>query len=335
MQAMDRPSRHRPYLPERVVDTALAKKLLESQFPELGAVFPEPIGVGWDNTVFRVAGAPPESKPLVVRFPRRQIAVALLETEARALPYLADQLPVAIPEPSVLGQPSDEYPWPFLGYPEITGTTACSLHLRGRDRRALAVPLARFLAALHSIPIEETRPWNVPGDTLGRLDLSMRLDRAHAALTALGSISPHLDLAPSRALLEDTAASVSDLLPTFYANEDLRGSHLVHGDLYARHLVLDEKRALAGVIDWGDLHAGHPAVDLAIAFTFLGAEDRAHFFAAYGPVPDEWNRLARFRALYHTCAVAQYAAETGDSALYHAAEQSLHHLFQEDRSFSP
>ncbi len=41
---------------------------------------------------------------------------------------------------------------------------------------------------------------------------------------------------------------------------------LMHGDLYARHLLLDESFQLSRVIDWGDLHAGDGAVDLAVAW---------------------------------------------------------------------
>ena len=38
---------------------------------------------------------------------------------------------------------------------------------------------------------------------------------------------------------------------------------LVHGDFYSRHVLVDETGGMAGVIDFGDLHVGHPAVDLS------------------------------------------------------------------------
>ena len=41
------------------------------------------------------------------------------------------------------------------------------------------------------------------------------------------------------------------------------------GDLYVRHLLLNELCELTGVIDWGDVHLGDPAVDLMIAYSFL------------------------------------------------------------------
>ena len=36
----------------------------------------------------------------------------------------------------------------------------------------------------------------------------------------------------------------------------------VHGDLYSRHLLVDDAGRPCGVIDWGDCHVGDPAVDL-------------------------------------------------------------------------
>ena len=57
---------------------------------------------------------------------------------------------------------------------------------------------------------------------------------------------------------------------------------LVHGDLYVRHLIVGDDARLLGIIDWGDLHLGDRASDLAIVFTVLPPAARAHFFATYG-----------------------------------------------------
>jgi aminoglycoside phosphotransferase (APT) family kinase protein len=49
---------------------------------------------------------------LVVRLPRRQAAVPLIESEQRWLPELAPRLPLAIPTPVRVGRPSERFPWP-------------------------------------------------------------------------------------------------------------------------------------------------------------------------------------------------------------------------------
>ena len=84
---------------EREVDTALARQLVTSQFPALAdspSLAVERIGAGWDNVAFLVTGA---NGPFVFRFPRRSIAVPLIETETRLLPLLAPALPLPIPVP--------------------------------------------------------------------------------------------------------------------------------------------------------------------------------------------------------------------------------------------
>ena len=64
--------------PDWVVTSDLAKSLIETAFPALNPASVEEFGVGWDNTVFLV------NNSLVFRFPRRRIAVPLIETEIDA-----------------------------------------------------------------------------------------------------------------------------------------------------------------------------------------------------------------------------------------------------------
>ena len=82
-----------PWEAERIVSPELAMALVREQFPELAPRRIEPFGSGWDNTAYLIDGA------LVFRFPRREVAVELLETEARVLPGIAPHLPLAIPVP--------------------------------------------------------------------------------------------------------------------------------------------------------------------------------------------------------------------------------------------
>ncbi len=101
---------------------------------------------------------------------------------------------------------------------------------------------------------------------------------------------------------------------------------LCHGDLYARHLLVDGAGRLCGVIDWGDVHAGQAAVDLGIAHGFLPPEARGAFLRAYGPVePGAWA-FARLRALFYATALMLYADEEGDGALLREARVGLDHV---------
>jgi aminoglycoside phosphotransferase (APT) family kinase protein len=87
----------------------------------------------------------------------------------------------------------------------------------------------------------------------------------------------------------------------------------VHGDLYGRHLLVADG-ALVGVIDWGDVHVGDPAIDLSIGWTFLPRAARPAFLAAYGPVDGDGLARARTVALHYATALLAYGRAKGDAA---------------------
>jgi aminoglycoside phosphotransferase (APT) family kinase protein len=294
---------------ERVVSEALARSLIEDQFPDLAPARVEPLGVGWDNTAYVVNDA------WVFRFPRRSIAVPLLEAEASLLPFLAGRLPLAVPVPTHVGRPTDEFPWPFIGHRLIPGRTACGAGLGAEARSAAAGPLGRFLAALHAVPAAEAAARGAGPDALGRLDTARRIPKAHKDLAEIIRRGLVADPRPLAAALDDVPGG-----------HVLRTDTLVHGDLYARHLLVDEGGRLAGVIDWGDVHLGDPAVDLAVAQAFLPPGARGAFREAYGPVDDGTWRLARLRALWHTMTVLLYGHDTGDADLVREAQSGLSFL---------
>ena len=241
-----------PWAAETVVSRALATELIEHQFPALTPAGVELFGKGWDNTAYLVNGSH------VFRFPRRQVAVQLLQAEAELLPALAPRLPQSIPVPLLRGRPSSRYGWPFLGYALVPGRTACGARLDDEQRRGIAEPLGRFLGDLHRFPVTEADRLGAPGDSIGRLDLPSRLPRCRVMMDAL---APSLDPGVVARLMAIIDSSIDIQAP----NQTV----LCHGDLYARHLLLDDQARLCGVIDWGDIHLGQPAVDLSVAHAFL------------------------------------------------------------------
>src|SRR5262249_51211727 len=91
---------------------------------------------------------------------------------------------------------------------------------------------------------------------------------------------------------------------------------LLHGDLYARHLLLDESDHLAAVIDWGDVCIGDPAVDLSIVYTFLPPGARDAFWAEYGFADEATRCRARHVGLArYGIQLLAYAADVGDTDL--------------------
>ena len=296
-----------PWAAEEVVSPELAARLVDEQFPDLAPARVVGLGVGWDNTAYRV------NDGYVFRFPRREIAVPLLETEARVLPAIAGRLPLPVPVPSHLGRPGPTFRWPFVGYRFLEGQTACRARLDETERISVAEALGQFLAALHAIPVDEVVALGVGGDSIGRLDLTTRVPRALEVMDRIPRQALGVDARMLRGLIESSAAIRA---PAAHV--------LAHGDLYVRHLLVDPQRRLCGVIDWGDLHVGNPAVDLSAAHAFLPLAARSAFMRAYGrrvPAPTWW--LARFRALFSALCILDYGRQTGDADLEHEARISL------------
>ena len=98
---------------------------------------------GWDNSVWVV------DERYAFRFPRRAVAIPGLERELALLPKLAPLVPLPIPRPVLVGEPTEFYPWPFFGAELIPGVEAGVAELDDEARLAIALELAAFLRALH------------------------------------------------------------------------------------------------------------------------------------------------------------------------------------------
>ncbi len=298
-----------PWVAEHAVSAERARSLIERQFPTLAPAQLRPLGGGWDNTAFLVNDA------WVFRFPRREIAVSLIETESAVLPVIAPRLTLTIPVPVWCGRPEEGYPWPFSGYRLIPGRTMCSARLDERQRAGLAGVLAEFLASLHAVPVDEARRAGATYDELRRLDVAHRGPQIAERLHQCARLELVEDVGPWMRIVDETP---KDRAP--------RHSTLVHGDLYARHLLVDDVGRPAGVIDWGDVHLGDPAIDLSIAHGALSPTSHDAFRDAYGPIDDGTWRLARFRALHSAVTILVYGHEVGDEDLVREGHIALRHL---------
>jgi aminoglycoside phosphotransferase (APT) family kinase protein len=279
---------------EIVVDEKLARRLIGSQFPELELRSLRHLAEGWDNTVWVVNGE------LAFRFPRRAIAVPLIEREVELLPQLAPLLPLPIPVPMHVGRASAEFPWPFFGGPLVPGREVADADV---DAVTFGAQLGAFLRALHDIELE----FPLPDDPMGRADMSIRVPKAREELSSLGVLSDEVESVLDAALdLPAPAATV-----------------VAHGDLHLRHALVGRDGGLSGVIDWGDACRADPSVDLSLYWSLLSDAGREAFVAAYGAVTDEQLLRARVLALFLCAMIATYAAHHGAPRLQRAALAGL------------
>lgn len=279
------------------IDVMLVAGLLADQHPDLARLRLRPLAHGWDNESFLLGD------DLVVRLPRRGASADLVAHEQRWLGELARSLPLPIPAPVRVGRPGRGYPWSWSVVPWLGGETwetAPPADTRRAGRR-----LGAFLAALH-----RPAPSGAPGNPFRGVPLAERAERFEARVFALGS---QIDTERCRAVFGELAAApVWDAAPVW-----------VHGDLHPLNLLVADGE-LAAVVDFGDICAGDPATDLAVAWMVLPAVDRQafrHAAGAWRPVDDATWQRARAWAL--ALAIAYLAESDNNPAMASIGRRTL------------
>lgn len=258
------------------VDEDLVRTLLRAQAPGLARLDLRPVASGWDNTVWRLG------PDLAVRLPRRAVAAPLVENEQQVLPTIAHRLEgvdVAVPAPIVTGRPGVGFPWAWSVVPWIDGDAG--LHVPRVQRAGWASTLAQAVMAIHEpaapgFPVNPYRgvPLHARANAVaGRLDA---LRDEHEGIDALARIWQSALDAPSW-----------EAAPLW-----------IHGDLHPGNLVA-RGGVLMGIIDFGDVTAGDPAYDLAVAWLAFDAHGRDAFI---GAMQDRYDAATWRRA--HGWAVA-------------------------------
>ncbi len=249
------------------VDAELVAGLLSDQWPDWTGQAPVLFANGWDNTLFRVG----ESH--IVRLPRRSLAAQLVKNEAKWLPLLAPRLPIPIPAPVLAGNPGRGFPWSWNVVPWLPGRSVAES--QSLDSKSAAIEMAAFLTALHH-PAPEEAPSNpFRGGPLSERDSGFR----------------------ERVQLLNPSPSVLELWDELSSSPAHSGPAVwLHGDLHP-HNLLERDGSLSAVIDFGDITAGDPATDLAVAW-MLSPTAVPVVREAYGDEdPSLWRR-ARAWALH-------------------------------------
>jgi aminoglycoside phosphotransferase (APT) family kinase protein len=252
---------------EAEVDDALARHLLTTQLPHLADLPLARIEAwGTDHAIFRLGDE------LSLRLPKIGWAAAQGEKEHRWLPVLAPELPVEVPVPVAVGAPDAAYPFPWYVAPWLAGENPPTDG--AVDLGQLALELAGFVLALQRIdpsgapvPVGKQRGGPLAGADPFTRERAEQL-RGEADVDGLlavwdaGLHAPPWDGAPV----------------------------WVHGDLSDGNLLLREGR-LTGIIDWGGLLAGDPAVDLMAAWHLFESDSRIAYRDALGIVDEAmWVR---------------------------------------------
>lgn len=249
------------------VDDALVLALLDSQAPSLveGRALARIDAWGTEHAIFRLGD------DLSVRLPKIGWAAAQGERERRWLPVLAPSLPVAVPVPVFVGEPAFGYPYRWYVSPWLDGTNPSAGALDPGE-------LASFVHALERVAVPVDAPVPRPAQRGGPLEPADVFTRRRAE--DLRILEPDLDV--------DAVLRIWD---AGFETPGWDGAPVwVHGDLMDGNLLVRDGR-LVGVIDWGGLTAGDPAVELMICWSYFDAAGRAAYRDALGFVDDAmWLR---------------------------------------------
>jgi aminoglycoside phosphotransferase (APT) family kinase protein len=276
------------------VDVPLVRALLREQHPDLAGLPLEVVASGWDNVVLRLGD------DLAVRVPRRALAAQLVEHEQRWLPEIAARVAAVVPVPAPvrLGRPGLGYPWSWSVVRWLPGAPI--------GERAAGVPVAQALAAFVGL-LHVPAPADAPVNPFRGVPLATRSDAVLARLDT-AEVPRAVELA---AAWRTAAALPAHTGPPVW----------VHGDLHPFNLLVertDGDDRLSAVIDFGDVTAGDPAVDLATAWLTLDRQGR-HAFRTLVAAPDAtWGR-ARGWAI----ALASALATADERAFRRVARRSI------------
>ena len=245
------------------ITAELVRDLVRDQQPDL-ADRPIRLGAcGWDNQMWRLGD------DLAVRLPwATGSADALLRKEYAWLPTLAPRLPLPIPVPQRLGEPSERFPRPWLITTWVPGTPADRIPVTRAAEAARS--LAMFLTALN-----QPAPSGAPA---GR-------DRGGPLADLTEQFADGLTSATERGLINDPDAVRAVWHDAVTAPPWTGPPRWLHADLHPAN-VLTADGTIRGVIDFGDLCAGDPAYDLAAGWLLLPDDATEHLTAAYRPTPD-------------------------------------------------
>ncbi len=277
----------------------MVQALLLSQF-NLEATTIELLGQGFDNTAFLV------NQQFVFRFPHKAQALNFMENEIMLLPYLANKLPFPVPSPQFIGKPSDVYPFVFLGYPVLPGTLLAETCEPLVDDINFAQIVGSWLAQLHSLPVLDKHRANLKGVNDWRLSIEQRTGRVKTTLVQYHDSFISCGFDP---------AYLSELMDSFQMLDTTIAKHsYLHGDLYAKHILINEHKLPVGFIDWGDMHIGHPALDIALGFIIFTDNALQAFTDAYGTIDEATMNVARFKAYYHSILALPYFVQASEDS---------------------
>ncbi len=285
-----------PLIPEAV------RRAIEAAFPALTVEHCRLLGEGWDSAAWLV------NNLLLFRFPKRLAVARALRREIALLPALAPTLPVAIPHFTYVagwGAPTDPA-LSFVGYPLLDGVFLDTVPGLLHETSPLLPQLADFLRALHRFPPEQAVAAGLPAVAWAEWVAHWERFAARLMVAEAARFTP-----ATRVRL----VGLHDALLAKLRRAE-RPITLLHHDLAPEHLlVAPDGVRLTGVIDWGDIALGDPALDFVGIAGACSVATLDALLAAYGPVDEGFRRRIAWYGRMAPLHLLGYGLDIADAAI--------------------
>ena len=283
------------------IDEKLAIHLIESQ-SDLKVDSIVILGRGFDNIAYLI------NNKIVFRFPCREMGAEFIENEIAIMPYLAKLLSFPVSYPQFIGHSTAEYPFAFAGYYMLPGKTLCSTQVKAEEDIHFVTTLAKWLKELHSVPVLKEHCALVKSDQSWRYNVAQRIEKVERCL------DHYKNYYQAAGFTYDVLLKNLNIFREFNF-EHVKKTSFCHGDLYSRHLLVDDYKQLAGIIDWGDIHIGNPGIDLSVGIMLFPEEVLDIFLRRYGIIDEDTHAIAVFRSFCHPIMLLPYCYEQKQEGL--------------------
>ena len=269
-----------PWAADRELTVAQAARAIRSQFPDIQAEHVAPIGSGWDHDAFAV------DDRWVFRFPRRRDMDEKLDKERKLAPIVAkalSDLGVKVPAMSMHGEPCDDFPYRFGGYPLLPGVPADQIPEGQVSPTFIGKGLGAVLTRLHSIN----------ADSLANVELAVETDSPADSLAEVREVADVLQRRENAEVRRCVEWVVSTSIPPSPYTGELR---FIHNDIATEHVLVDSQPGrLVGLLDFGDAAFGDPVHDFASLPSQLGWEATEAALDVYAlPIDREFRERLGF-----------------------------------------
>ena len=275
---------------EVTVDDDTVRALLGDQFPHWAdRRLRRMADSGTDNAIYRLG------VDLGIRLPRIHWAEGQIDKECRWLPELAADLPTGVPVPVGRGHAGHGYPFPWLVYRWLEGTSLDRAVVDDWD--GIAEGVAEFVLALERHSPEGGPPPTRRGTPMAQYDEAVQW-----GIRQLGGV---IDVDRARHVWQCALEA-----------GDWTGAPVwIHADLLPGNILISRGR-LSGIIDWSGAGVGDPACEAMVAWS-LPPRARRLFRRTLGFDDATWAR-ARAWVVEQTVFYIPYYA----GSLPHAVDQA-------------